>query len=86
MTSITEITQNSVKNIGSTARLTCKIFDQLQFNISWVKINKENYNNSVVLAIGNIVLVNDSRLSIRQDIVFTKYYDINRYTLEVTKY
>jgi len=84
MTSITDITPNSIKNVGSTVKLICKIFDPLQFNISWVKINKENYKKSVVLAIGNIILVNDSRLSTRQDIVFTKYYGINRYTLEVS--
>lgn len=86
MTTISGITRNYIEDVGNTVELTCTIFRPMAFNVSWVKVNEKNSNNSVVISNGNTVLIGDSRYSANQDIVFTKYFERNCYTLQVSSY
>lgn len=87
-TSITYITEKSIVNTGSTAKLTCKVSYPIDFqgSISWLKVNKTNDEDvsSVVLSNGNAVNVQDSRFLLRQDInIIGTRLNSNSYTLMV---
>lgn len=83
LTAISSITKPFIRDLGSTASITCTVFNPLKYNISWVKIHEPDDANPVILSIGNKVLINDSRFSLVQDIISTKHYDSNCYTLKV---
>jgi len=78
-TDISDISEKTVYDMDATAQLICSVSHPKNFNISWMKVNVKN----VVLTYGNNTVINNSRFSLRQDIIATKLYNINAYTLLV---
>jgi len=83
LTVISDITPKSIKDIGSIVKLTCTVYNPLNFKISWLKVNEDDDMNFVVLSKGNKVFINDTRFSLTQDVVSTKYFNRKCYTLQV---
>lgn len=83
LTAISEITPKLIKTPGSTAYLTCTVFNPMKFNISWVMVDKESHSKTI-LSFGKTLLFKNPRFSLRQDIISTKHFDSNCYTLQVS--
>lgn len=75
-----------IKIVGGLTKFTCVVLYPIDFGVSWIKVNKEDITESVVLTNGNRVIINDTRFSLRQDIVTTNQFDASCYTLLVLKY
>jgi len=54
----------------------------MDLNMSWVKVDKENTNKTIVLTYGNEVVIDDLRFSLQKDVV-TKPFKGSRLTLTV---
>uniref|UniRef100_A0A2S2NVN3 Lachesin n=1 Tax=Schizaphis graminum TaxID=13262 RepID=A0A2S2NVN3_SCHGA len=74
---IAHITQKLVKDIGETAEMACTALYSKDFNVLWVKVNRESLAESTALSSGNNLIVNDPRLSLKQDM------NSNRYILQI---
>jgi len=79
MTTITHISQNQIKDIGGTAELACTVSNPLNYYVLWMKLDSKKSKEPFLLSYGNILNINDSRLSITQDSIM----DEMRYTLQV---
>lgn len=56
----------------------------MNYSISWLKVDKnENATEPTVISKDNEVFFPEPKFSIRQDIVYTEYYERNCYTLQV---
>jgi hypothetical protein len=58
--------------------MACTALYSKDFNVLWIKVNKES-SESIAFSSGNKLIVNDPRLSLRQDM------NSNRYILQVTR-
>ncbi|XP_060848085.1 lachesin-like [Rhopalosiphum padi] len=56
--------------------MACTALNSKDFNVLWIKVNKES-SESIALSSGNKLIVNDPRLSLRQDM------NSNRYILQI---
>ncbi|XP_026816438.1 lachesin-like [Rhopalosiphum maidis] len=57
-------TQTAVKDIGGTIEMNCSVFNASRFPVAWLKFEKEDPTKTVVLSIGNNLIVRDSRFSL----------------------
>jgi len=77
---ISHITQQRITDIGDTTELTCTVLYASDFNILWIKVDKERSMEPVTFSSGSTLIIRDSRLSLRYDI------DSNSYSLQVPIY
>ncbi|XP_020292615.1 lachesin-like [Pseudomyrmex gracilis] len=71
---ISYITQEQVKDIGETVELQCSVQYASVYPVLWIKINKENKQDQITLAINNGIIIADSRFSIRYDSETSTYH------------
>lgn len=74
---ISHITQKRITDIGGTTELTCTVLYGSDFNILWIKVDKERSTDPVTFSSGSTLIIRDSRLSLRYD------RDSNSYSLHV---
>lgn len=74
---ISHITQKRITDIGGTTELTCTVLYGSDFNILWIKVDKERSTDPVTFSSGSTLIIRDSRLSLRYD------RDSNSYSLQV---
>jgi len=77
---ISHITQKQITDIGDTTELTCTVLYGSDFNILWIKVDKERSIDPVTFSSGSTLIIRDSRLSLRYDM------DSNSYSLQVSKF
>ncbi|KAL5236967.1 hypothetical protein ACI65C_004377 [Semiaphis heraclei] len=75
---ISHITQQRITDIGDTTELTCTVLYASDFNILWIKVDKERSTEPVTFSSGSALIIRDSRLSLRYDI------DSNSYSLQIS--
>lgn len=64
---ISYITPTTIKDIGGIADLNCTILYATEFPVLWMKIDKENKTDAVVIATKNTLIIRDSRFSLREN-------------------
>lgn len=77
---ISHITQQRITDIGDTTELTCTVLYASDFNILWIKVDKERSTEPVTFSSGSTLIIRDSRLSLRYDV------HSNSYSLQVSIY
>jgi len=76
------ISQNQIKDLGSTAKMECTVSNPLDYNVLWTKFDLEKSSDTILFSFGNTLNINDSRFSIIKD----SYMDLIRYTLQVSRH
>jgi len=82
MTTIMDISQNQIINIGGTAKMECTVSNPLDYNVLWTKFDLEESNDTMLFSFGSTLNIKDSRLSIIKD----SNMDLIRYTLQVSRH
>lgn len=49
------------------AEITCTVLYASDFNVLWVKVDKQMLTEPVILSSGSTIVIRDSRLSVKQD-------------------
>ncbi|XP_003241581.1 lachesin [Acyrthosiphon pisum] len=70
---ISHITQKRITDIGDTTELTCTVLYGSDFNILWIKVDKERSTEPVTFSSGSTLIIRDSRLSLRYDMGSNSY-------------
>lgn len=70
---IVGITENQIRNLGSTVELSCSVLYSQDFPVMWMKVDRERTSDPLYLSSDSTPLISDSRFSLRYDKSSTTY-------------